>query len=255
MPSDAIELSTAYLAQEAELYGREIVFELRENCSARPPRGDSTLTAPGQTDSPVAPEADSLPAFHDKIKDCVKCALGHTRRNFVFGSGNPSATLMFIGEAPGQEEDEQGLPFVGAAGQLLTKIIGVAGFARDEVYIANILKCRPPGNRTPLPDEIESCLPYLHRQIELIKPRYIFCLGRTAALGLLGLTETLGNMRKKTYQFQQSQVFVTYHPSALLRNPQWRWDCFEDLKKFRAVYDAEVGDKPPMQNLEAKKRS
>lgn len=252
MLSDVAELSAAFLAQQIDIYGSEVILELRENKIAQ----DEKLRADGvreEHDSAV-PEAGTLPEFNERIKHCVKCALGYTRKHFVFGSGNPSAALMFIGEAPGQEEDEQGLPFVGAAGQLLTKIINIAGFTREEVYIANILKCRPPGNRVPLPEEVESCMPYLLRQIELIKPRYIFCLGRTAVQSLLGLSDSLGNLRKKTYQFQQKQVFVTYHPSALLRNPQWRWDCFDDLKKFRAVYDTEVGDKPPMQNLDAKKR-
>jgi len=246
----AAGLGATFLAQEIDIYGREVILDLREGNAL----ANSSVTAPAGTTTTV-PEATSLAEFHEKIKDCVQCALGYTRRHFVFGSGNPNATLMFIGEAPGQEEDEQGLPFVGAAGQLLTKIIGIAGFTRDEVYIANILKCRPPNNRVPLPVEVESCLPYLRRQIELIKPRYIFCLGRTAAQSLLGLTGALGSIRHKTYQSQEAKVFVTYHPSALLRNPQWRWECYDDLKRFRAVYDAEVGDKPPMQNLEAKKRN
>ena len=253
MLSDVAELSAAFLAQEIDIYGREVILELREKNTAK----DERPLAVGANDvqDAAVPEAGNLSEFNEKIKTCVKCALGHTRKNFVFGSGNPNATLMFIGEAPGQEEDEQGLPFVGAAGQLLTKIIGVAGFTREEVYIANILKCRPPGNRVPLPEEVETCLPYLSRQIELINPRYIFCLGRIAAQNLLGLSDSLGNLRKRTYQFQQKQVFVTYHPAALLRNPQWRWDCYDDLKKFRAVYDAEVGGKPPMQELESKKRA
>lgn len=251
--SGAAELSANFLAQEIEIYGPDVILDLRE--------GKKPVDAPARAPSRAAgqpgtvPEAASLQDLHDKIKDCVKCALGYTRRNFVFGSGNPHATLMLIGEAPGQEEDEQGLPFVGAAGQLLTKIVGIAGFKRDEVYITNILKCRPPGNRVPLPEEVESCKPYLLRQIEFIKPRYIFCLGRTAAQSLLGLTDSLGRMRQETYRLQEAQVFVTYHPAALLRNPQWRWECYDDIKRFRAVYDIEVGDKPPMQNFEAKKRN
>jgi DNA polymerase len=246
MPSDAVELGAQLIAQEIEIYGRETILELRE--------GRAAAKLPTVAPEAIVSEAASLEEFHGKIKNCVNCALGYTRKQFVFGSGNPNAMLMFIGEAPGQDEDEQGLPFVGAAGQLLTKIIGVAGFTRDEVYIANVLKCRPPNNRAPLPVEIESCRPYLVRQIDLIKPRYILCLGRTAAQSLLGLNDSLGNMRRKTYQLQQAQVFVTYHPSALLRNPSWRWDCYGDLKQFRAVYDSEVGDKPPMQEL-GKKRN
>lgn len=252
MPSVAAELSAAFLAQEIELYGREVILDLRERNAAF--RQESEMNKPASEQRMPVPGAASLVEFNEQIKTCLNCGLGHTRRNFVFGSGSPHATLMFIGEAPGQEEDEQGLPFVGAAGQLLTKIINIAGFTREEVYIANILKCRPPGNRVPLPEEVASCMPYLLRQIELIKPRYIFCLGRTATQSLFGLSDSLGNLRKKTYQLLQAQVFVTYHPAALLRNPQWRWDCFDDLKKFRAIYDAEVGDKPPMQELAAKKK-
>jgi len=253
MLSGGAKLSAAFLAQEIDIYGREVILELRENKTIKEEKPLAGSVEKMQ-DATVREAAD-LSEFNEKIKDCLKCALGHTRKKFVFGNGNPNATLMFIGEAPGQDEDEQGLPFVGAAGQLLTKIISIAGFARDEVYIANILKCRPPGNRVPLPEEIESCMPYLSQQIELINPRYIFCLGRTAAQSLLGLNDSLGNLRKKTYQFLQAQMFVTYHPAALLRNPQWRWDCYDDLRKFRAVFDAEVGGKPPMQELEAKKRA
>jgi len=253
MLSDGAKLSAAFLAQEIDIYGGEVILELRENKVTKDekPLADSVE----KKQDLAVPEVSNLLEFNEAIKTCLKCALGHTRKKFVFGSGNPNATLLFIGEAPGQDEDEQGLPFVGAAGQLLTKIINIAGFARDEVYIANILKCRPPGNRVPLPEEIESCMPYLSRQIELIKPRYIFCLGRTAAQSLLGLNDSLGNLRKKTYQFQHAQMFVTYHPAALLRNPSWRWDCYDDLKKFRVVYDAEVCGKSPMQELEAKKRA
>lgn len=254
MPSATDELRAAFLAQEIDIYGREVILDLRESKAIVPKKPIAVKSEEPKAEV-VIPEAGSLSEFGEKIKGCLNCALGHTRKSFVFGSGNPNAALMFIGEAPGQDEDEQGLPFVGAAGQLLTKIINIAGFAREEVYIVNILKCRPPGNRVPLPEEVESCMPYLVRQMELLKPRYVICLGRTAAQSLIGVTDSLGNLRKKTYQFQQAQMFVTYHPAALLRNPQWRWDCYDDLKKFRAAYDAEVGGKPPMQELEQKKKA
>jgi len=253
MLSGADELRARFLQQAIELYGKEVILDLRE------PAGVGSMAAPAAAAeaSPSGPLGvyATLDEFHQFIQGCLNCALGHSRKRFVFGSGDPKATLMFVGEAPGQEEDEQGLPFVGAAGQLLTKIIGVAGFSREEVYIANILKCRPPGNRVPLPEEVEQCMPYLHRQIDMIGPRYIFCLGRTAAQSLLGVAAPLGQLRQDSYRFGSAKVFITYHPSALLRNPAWRWDCFDDLKRFRAVYDAEVGDKPPMPPPDSKKKN
>lgn len=248
-PCSATELGARFLAQEIEIYGPEVILDLRDRKASTPA---AALTVPAGA---ALPDAVSLQDFREQIRGCVKCALGYTRRHFVFGSGNPNAILMLIGEAPGQEEDAQGLPFVGAAGQLLTRILGVAGFSRDEVFIANILKCRPPGNRVPLPEEVEQCKPYLLRQIGFIKPRYIFCLGRTAAQNLLGSTDSLAGLRQKAHRFRDSQVFVTYHPSALLRNPQWRWECYEDIKRFRAVYDSEVGDKSPLQIMEAKRQT
>ncbi|MEJ2506106.1 MAG: uracil-DNA glycosylase, partial [Ignavibacteriaceae bacterium] len=151
--------------------------------------------------------------------------------------GNPNADVMCVGEGPGAEEDKQGLPFVGRAGQLLTDILKAIKFERDEVYIANIVKCRPPGNRTPLPDEMDTCLPYLRKQYELIQPKLILCLGLTAAKGLLKSRESLTSMRGKIYEFEDAKVMVTYHPAALLRNPNWKRPCWEDLKKFKQLYD------------------
>ena len=136
--------------------------------------------------------------LNDLICTCMKCPLGHTRTKFVFGVGNPKATLMLVGEAPGADEDAQGEPFVGRAGQLLNKILEAIGFRRDEVYICNILKCRPPNNRKPQPEEVEHCLPYLRKQIELVQPALILCLGLTAAENLLGTTESLGRLRGRT---------------------------------------------------------
>ncbi len=144
---------------------------------------------------------------------------------------------MVIGEGPGADEDAQGLPFVGRAGKLLTDILKAINFGRDEVYIANVVKCRPPGNRTPLPQEMDSCMPYLRKQIKLIKPKLILCLGLTAAQGLLKRRESLTSMRGKVFDFENVKVMVTFHPAALLRNPNWKRDCWEDVKKFRKLYD------------------
>jgi DNA polymerase len=153
----------------------------------------------------------------------------------VFGVGNPNAKLMFIGEAPGADEDARGEPFVGRAGQLLTKIIGAMGLTREEVYIANILKCRPPQNRDPLPAEVECCEEYLRAQIGLIKPKYICALGRIAAHWLLKTEAPLGALRSGSYTYEGIPVIVTYHPAALLRNPGFKAPCWEDMKKIMAL--------------------
>ena len=181
--------------------------------------------------------AKSLEELNDLIKDCTKCPLHKSRNKFVFGIGDPDADVMVVGEGPGAEEDKQGLPFVGRAGQLLTDILKAIKFERDEVYIANIVKCRPPDNRTPFPDEMDTCLPYLRKQYELIQPKLILCLGLTAAKGLLKTRESLTSMRGKIYEFEDAKVMVTYHPAALLRNPNWKRPCWEDLKKFKQLYD------------------
>ena len=187
--------------------------------------------------------ADSLEELNSLICECQNCILGSSRNKFVFGSGNANADVMVIGEGPGAEEDIQGLPFVGRAGQLLTDILKAIHFERDEVYIANIVKCRPPANRTPSPAEMDACIPYLKRQIELIKPKVILCLGLTAAQGLLKRKDSLGNLRGKIFDYSGVKVMVTFHPAALLRNPNWKRDCWEDVKKFRKLYEQsqEVG--------------
>lgn len=182
-------------------------------------------------------KASSLDQLEKLICNCTKCRLHKGRNKFVFGSGNPNADVLVIGEGPGAEEDKQGLPFVGRAGQLLTDMLKAIKFERDEVYIGNIVKCRPPENRTPLQDEMDTCLPYLKKQFDLIQPRLILCLGLTAAKGLLKKRESLGELRKNIYDYEGAKVIVTYHPAALLRNPHWKKDCWEDLKKFRKLYD------------------
>jgi len=181
--------------------------------------------------------ASNLDDLNKLICNCQKCILGKTRNKFVFGSGNPDADVLVIGEGPGADEDAQGLPFVGRAGQLLTDILKAINFSRDEVYIANIVKCRPPGNRTPLPVEMESCIPYLKKQIDLIKPKVILCLGLTSAQGLLKKKDSLTNMRGKVFEFGGAKVMVTYHPAALLRNPNWKRGCWEDVQQFRKLFD------------------
>ncbi|MGE5497092.1 MAG: uracil-DNA glycosylase [Syntrophothermus sp.] len=179
----------------------------------------------------------SLKELNKNMLECHNCPLGKTRKNLVFGSGNENADVMVIGEAPGAEEDLQGLPFVGRAGKLLTDILKAINFSRDDVYITNTVKCRPPGNRNPLPEEMSACYPYLEKQIEIIKPKAILCLGLVAASGVLRLKTSLSQMRGNVYDVAGAKAMVTYHPAALLRNPQWKRGAWEDVQKFRKLYD------------------
>jgi DNA polymerase len=182
-------------------------------------------------------EADSVAALEEAISGCLKCPLGHTRTRFVFGSGNPDADIMIVGEAPGADEDAQGLPFVGRAGQLLTKILEAIQLSRDEVFICNILKCRPPNNRKPLVSETDECEPYLWKQIELIRPRFILAVGLTAANTLLRNKASMSALRGSTHDYHGIPMIVTYHPAALLRNPEWKVHTWEDVKLLRRLYD------------------
>ena len=193
--------------------------------------------APGQAEDSIADDGNALEIFRQQICDCSKCSLCSTRQNFVFGAGNPAAGIMFVGEAPGADEDRQGEPFVGAAGQLLNKIISAMDLRREDVYICNILKCRPPNNRDPQPEEIEQCEPYLKRQIELIQPKVICTLGRFAAQTLLRSSDSMGHMRGQSHQYEGIPLVATYHPAALLRNAQWKRPTWEDMKRVRQIYD------------------
>ncbi len=181
--------------------------------------------------------AQSLEELYDRIHNCQRCPLHKTRTKFVFGKGNPNADVMVIGEAPGADEDLQGEPFVGRAGKLLTDILKAINFSREEIYIANICKSRPPGNRNPQQNEVDACMPYLEKQIELIKPKLILCLGLVAATSLLKTKQTLTKMRGEVLYFNNIKTMVTYHPAALLRNPNWKRGCWEDVQKFRKLYD------------------
>lgn len=174
-----------------------------------------------------------LESYYQEIKNCTKCALHTGRKNFVFGYGNPNADLLFVGEAPGREEDEQGMPFVGPAGRLLDRMLSAIGLKREDVYIANILKCRPPNNRDPLPDEVAQCEPYLQRQIELIQPKIIVALGRIAGQSLLKTSDSLSKLRQSVQMYQNIPLLITYHPAALLRNPRWKEQSWQDLKKLK----------------------
>ena len=200
-------------------------------------RIESASAAPEQS---LTVETD-LPSIREAIGDCTRCklhALG--RKQIVFGSGNPNADLMFVGEAPGADEDEQGVPFIGRAGQLLTKIIEAIGLTRDDVYIANVIKCRPPGNRNPEPDEIDQCEPFLLRQIESIRPKVIVALGTFAAHTLLRTDAPISKLRGVFHEYHGARLLPTFHPAYLLRSPDKKRDVWDDMKKVRAVLSGEA---------------
>jgi DNA polymerase len=205
-----------YLAYLIDLGEREIYVERAEREAA-----------------PEAPEErpqGTISRLRPEVEACRRCPLAEGRTQVVFGVGNPDADLMFVGEAPGREEDLKGEPFVGAAGRLLDRILAAMDFTREEVYIANVLKCRPPGNRDPLPEEIEACRPFLERQIECVAPRVICTLGSFAARTLLGVHAPLGRLRGRVHVFRGIDVVPTYHPAALLRHPAWKRPTWDDMK-------------------------
>jgi DNA polymerase len=203
--------------------------------------------APAPADAvPVAlmrsPE-QALQAIRGDIGDCTRCKLHRLgRRQIVFGVGNPSADLMFVGEAPGADEDIQGFPFVGRAGQLLTKIIEAIGLGRDDVYIANVIKCRPPENRNPEPDEVETCEPFLFRQIDSVQPKVIVALGTFAAKALLKTQDPISRLRGRAFEYRGATLIPTFHPAFLLRSPDRKRDVWEDMKKVRALLQESAGD-------------
>lgn len=216
------------IAVEGEIGTDEVVL---------PPDSKNETAGHVDSETAVATDASALESFRASICDCQKCELGATRNKFVFGVGNPDADILFIGEAPGADEDMQGEPFVGRAGKLLDKILAAIEFDRTQIYIANILKCRPPGNRDPQPDEMDTCFPYLEKQIAMIAPQFICCLGRVAAQRVLETKTPLGKMRHQWFDKFGSKVMVTYHPSALLRFASYKKDTWVDMQRLRKSYD------------------
>lgn len=183
--------------------------------------------------APVEDRLHALTVLAEEVRGCTRCTeLASTRTQTVFGVGPLDVELCFVGEAPGAEEDARGEPFVGAAGQLLNRIIAACGMKREEVYIANILRCRPPGNRTPLPDEANHCRPFLERQLELVRPKFICALGACAAQNLLGTTLSVGRLRGRFHDYRGIPLMCTYHPSYLLRTPEKKRDVWEDMKRL-----------------------
>lgn len=218
----------AYLGE----LGYDEFYRRRESAAGAEP-----VTVPTTGSTPEAAAGDERAALLGQVaavaQACTACRLAGGRNSVVFGSGDPDADLMFIGEGPGAEEDKQGLPFVGRAGELLTKIVEAIDMRRDGVYIANIVKCRPPGNRDPQPDEVAACRGFLERQIDLVRPRIVVALGRIAAQALLGTETPIGRLRGQWYTVRGVPMMVTYHPAALLRNPALKRPTWEDMQQVR----------------------
>ena len=195
-----------------------------------------TITSPGAGDLLAGiPPFESLDDIARVVSTCEKCALCRTRRNTVPGEGDPRARLMCVGEGPGETEDQTGRPFVGRAGELLTAMLAAIELPRESVFIANVVKCRPPQNRKPLPDEMAACLPYLRRQVQLIQPTVLLALGSTAAEGLLGIKRSLTELRGKVHRWDGIPLIITYHPAALLRNPNWKKPAWDDVRIARQL--------------------
>ena len=206
-----------------------------------PPR--KSIIAPHAISNLIAPadRANALRAIREEIGDCTRCALHIGRNKLVFGDGSPNARLMFVGEGPGADEDAQGIPFVGKAGQLLNNMIMAMGLKREEVYIANVVKCRPPANRTPEPHEANTCSPFLFRQIDVVRPDVLVALGATAATYLLGQRQPLAGLRGRVHAFRGTKLIVTYHPAYLLRDPRQKKEAWADLQ----IAMRELGLKAP----------
>ncbi|MGA2753955.1 MAG: uracil-DNA glycosylase [Terracidiphilus sp.] len=219
-------------ASQANFFGEEPTIKPRKGFSA-PPQIAAAV--------PVEERAAALELIREDLGDCTRCALHKGRNTIVFGVGNPAARLMFVGEGPGADEDAQGLPFVGRAGQLLNNMIAAMGLTREECYIANVVKCRPPGNRTPDPGEANTCSPFLFRQIDVVRPQVLLALGATAATYLLGARQPLAGLRGRVHAFRGMSLIVTYHPAFLLRDPRQKKEAWADLQ----IAMKELGLKAP----------
>jgi uracil-DNA glycosylase family 4 len=216
-----------------------IIEDLKEHLHRQAPQVPSWIKAQGKSsETPILEDAESLDQVRGILGECTRCRLHRDRSKIVFGQGNPKARLMFIGEGPGAEEDRQGLAFVGKAGQLLTRIIVAIGLTREQVYIANIVKCRPPGNRDPQEDEIATCLPFLEQQIRVIGPEIICTLGAPASKTILDTKEPISRLRGRFYERNGIQVMPTFHPAYLLRNPSEKRPVWEDMQKIQKRYES-----------------
>ena len=234
----AEDLLQAYLRQRRELGETELFLsgltaaDLRDLVVRTPVERTADAPAPGAPAGEIV-QIGSLGALREVALGCPKCRLAETRQHVVFGEGSATAEVLVVGEAPGAEEDRTGRPFVGRAGKLLDLLLAAAGFDRANVYICNVLKCRPPGNRDPRPEEVEACSPYLLRQVELIGPRAILAFGTFPAQTLLGSKESIGRLRGRVHDYHGVPLIPTYHPAALLRNAAWTRATWEDLQRLR----------------------
>jgi DNA polymerase len=250
-PDDLIAHLRYYAEIGVEGASRDAAWRRRESAEPRAAAALTDAPTPAtRSDDPPAEAPvlsiarsrdEALAAVRADIGDCTRCKLHTGRTNIVFGVGNPDSPLMFVGEGPGADEDEQGVPFVGRAGQLLTQIIKAMGYERDAVYIANVVKCRPPGNRNPEPDEIEQCEPFLQRQIEIIQPKVVVALGKFAAQTLLRTTDPISKLRGRFHRMGRTRVMPTFHPSYLLRTPSAKREVWEDMKQVMAVLREDAG--------------
>ena len=218
--ADAAQSAPGIPLQQANFFGEEPTIKTRKGFHA--PEMGAVV--------PAEERATALQVIRDDIGDCTRCALHSGRHTIVFGDGSPTARLMFVGEGPGADEDAQGLPFVGRAGQLLNNMIAAMGLKREEVYIANVVKCRPPGNRTPEPEEANTCSQFLFRQIDVVRPQVLVALGATAATYLLGARQPLTGLRGRVHAFRGTSLIVTYHPAFLLRDPRQKKEAWADLQ-------------------------
>lgn len=231
--TDAVE---DYLKYQEEL-GVPVYISRDKNKQAVTGFDSSVLDEKLSNISETFIQSSTLNELNKYICDCKKCQLSKTRTKFVFGVGNENADIVFVGEAPGEDEDLKGEPFVGRAGKLLTQTMAEFGWKREDFFICNILKCRPPGNRDPLSEEVKLCEPYLLKQLGIIKPKIILALGKIAGNTLLKKDESLGNLRSKDYTYNNIKLFVTYHPAAILRNPSWKKLMLEDFQKVKYFYE------------------
>jgi uracil-DNA glycosylase len=237
--SAVVDSAGVSVAAETIIEGPQAQSSFEETTSI-PPR--KPIFAPPPVSSVLEQDrATGLRAIQDDIGDCTRCALHKGRNKLVFGDGDPNARLMFVGEGPGADEDAQGLPFVGRAGQLLNNMVGAMGLKREQVYISNVVKCRPPQNRTPEPEEANTCSPFLFRQIDVIRPEVIVALGATAATYLLGQRQPLAGLRGRVHSFRGTKLIVTYHPAFLLRDPRQKKEAWADLQ----IAMRELGLKAP----------
>ncbi|HEY6273828.1 MAG TPA: uracil-DNA glycosylase [Terriglobales bacterium] len=228
-----------------DFYRRPVATDQNGSSEEAEVSGVPTLVSKSSTQPMIDDKPGALRRIHEDLGDCTRCRLHKGRTNLVFGVGNLDAEIMFVGEGPGADEDAQGEPFVGRAGQLLNSMIAAMGIRRQEVYIANIVKCRPPGNRAPERDECDTCSPFLMRQIAVIQPKVIVALGAVAAKNLLAVNDSMANLRGRWYDFRGSRLIVTYHPAFLLRDPRQKKEAWKDLQMVMKYLGLKPKDKTP----------